>query len=101
MVISKTVKIVNDTKTTIDFYLDHSNKPKYLNLKKDTTYVVQANMAEIVIRRTDMWKDTDTINSIFLFIYACDIVLGNVLDTRNLPYSIDYSLPIKKIKKTR
>lgn len=90
------LEIVNDIGIDIEYNMSIDGEYKQgLNSKKSKIYNYDVTESktnvEINVFKEDIWENKHWVNVFFLIIYSIDIVFGNLMESENMPFSINYS----------
>lgn len=90
---SDIIQITNDTLIDVEFYLKYaSSKPIYVIIKKGCSYSVEKTEKELLVEKEDIWDSKHPLNFLMSVLYSFDLIFGNMMESVNLPYAIDFSV---------
>lgn len=94
------LEIVNDTDLDISCDVIIDDK-KYFLQQDDKVVSYQIPPQKVIVNlhlfKEDIWKLKTRLNTFFLKLYIMDLTFGNLSESNNLPFSIDYMLTIANI----
>ena len=97
------LEIVDDTELNISCDITVGNK-KYHKRSCDRAISYELEQKEAMINvkvyKEDIWQPKRFLNSFFLKLYMLDCTFGNLSESENLPFSIDYQLTVTDVDTT-